>query len=497
MTEKKVVTLLDGPSDFPELNLITGMIIDTEFLTRIAAVRNVENLLNTVNAKKFAKWCLEYFSIYGKAPDSSITEIFQGEISKIIKQDPTMAESMSVVLEGIAERYGDNEEVFDLPFHLDQAEMYLNKRSMELRQEEEAKLMGIGHIKEAWALAAKYPEISLKQDNDEPLFLTDFPTIEIPERKMIVHPFLKEATLLNIYGEKGRGKSLFIHSLVHAITSETEFGPWSIENNVPCAIVDGELDLEDLRDRFHDLTPDFDTKHPIMMISNAHRVLTGKPPINLLDQNMQNWLLAKFLKYNMKVVFFDNLSCLAPGIDENGKKEYDPINQFRLNLKHHGIANNLVHHLGKTEKQRGTSGRDDNVDTIMILKKVPGYSADMGARFNVEFDKARVRPEFLHLVRTIEAHNIKDPVGEPVWVWDTNTIKNDKQYNRNLEFAKIAQFVSDGITDQRVIAAHLGCVQSTISKKFKTMEDRGLLVKENDEYKLTESGENLRDDFSG
>ncbi|MDP1817560.1 MAG: AAA family ATPase, partial [Leadbetterella sp.] len=305
----------------------------------------------------------------------------------------------------------------------------------------------------------------------------------------------KESSMGNIYGEKGRGKTLFLHSLAHAITSDTEFGPWPVHNNVPCAIIDGELVMEEIFDRIKDITPTFESKHPLMLISNAYRVYQGKKPINLLDSMMQDWLLEKFLKYGIKVAFFDNLSCLAPGIDENAKKDYDPINQFRIKLKHNGIANDLVHHLGKTEKQRGTSGRDDNVDTIMILKKIPGYTPDMGARFNIEFDKARVKNDDLHLIREIEASYVKDPVGENVWAWDTKIIKNEKQYKRNLEFAKIAQFITDGITDQKVIANRLGCVQSTVSKKMSGMVFEGYLIKEGEVYSLTISGEDLREAF--
>jgi putative DNA primase/helicase len=49
----------------------------------------------------------------------------------------------------------------------------------------------------------------------------------------------------------------------------------------------------------------------------------------------------------------------------------------------------LVHHDGKGGGQRGTSRKEDVLDTVIGLRKPPDYKSDQGARFEVHFEKSR------------------------------------------------------------------------------------------------------------
>jgi hypothetical protein len=48
-----------------------------------------------------------------------------------------------------------------------------------------------------------------------------------------------------------------------------------------------------------------------------------------------------------------------------------------------------VHHAGKGGGQRGTSRKEDVLDTVIALSRPPGYVASEGARFEVRFTKSR------------------------------------------------------------------------------------------------------------
>src|SRR5271154_6555607 len=48
-----------------------------------------------------------------------------------------------------------------------------------------------------------------------------------------------------------------------------------------------------------------------------------------------------------------------------------------------------VHHAGKGGAQRGTSRKEDALDTVISLTRPPGYEASEGARFEVRFTKSR------------------------------------------------------------------------------------------------------------
>ncbi len=49
----------------------------------------------------------------------------------------------------------------------------------------------------------------------------------------------------------------------------------------------------------------------------------------------------------------------------------------------------FVHHAGKGGQQRGTSRREDVLDSVISLKRPEDYRATEGARFEVHFEKAR------------------------------------------------------------------------------------------------------------
>lgn len=49
----------------------------------------------------------------------------------------------------------------------------------------------------------------------------------------------------------------------------------------------------------------------------------------------------------------------------------------------------LIHHDGKNGSQRGTSKKEDVLDSVIGLKRPPDYQAEHGARFEVHFEKAR------------------------------------------------------------------------------------------------------------
>jgi putative DNA primase/helicase len=51
----------------------------------------------------------------------------------------------------------------------------------------------------------------------------------------------------------------------------------------------------------------------------------------------------------------------------------------------------LIRHAGTNGRQRGTSRREDALDTVIALRRPEDYSPDQGARFEVHFEKLRNR----------------------------------------------------------------------------------------------------------
>ena len=49
----------------------------------------------------------------------------------------------------------------------------------------------------------------------------------------------------------------------------------------------------------------------------------------------------------------------------------------------------LIHHANKNGQQRGTSKKEDVMDTVIALRRPEDYDPSEGARFEVHYEKAR------------------------------------------------------------------------------------------------------------
>ena len=94
-------------------------------------------------------------------------------------------------------------------------------------------------------------------------------------------------------------------------------------------------------------------------------------------------------KLAIKLLIVDNISTLTTGDKENEAESWIPLQHFALKAKRMGVAVLFIHHASKTGAQRGTSKREDVMDTVIQLSKPHGYDATDGAHFKLEYDKAR------------------------------------------------------------------------------------------------------------
>lgn len=127
-----------------------------------------------------------------------------------------------------------------------------------------------------------------------------------------------------------------------------------------------------------------------------------------------------------------------------------------------------------------------------------GWTADRGAVFNVEFEKARVKNENLHLIRPMEARYMKDAVGVNTWVFSAD-IMTERRLKADLGFVRLAECLKAG-KSQEEIAKIFDKDQTAISRWLKTMHDAGHLNKTgkggHTKYILNESGESLLNEYS-
>ncbi len=91
----------------------------------------------------------------------------------------------------------------------------------------------------------------------------------------------------------------------------------------------------------------------------------------------------------VKLVVVDHISAFCRTGVENEAESWLPMQAWILDLRRRGISVLLIHHDGKSGLQRGTSRREDVLDTVIQLRRPKDYEPEDGARFEVHFTKHR------------------------------------------------------------------------------------------------------------
>ena len=305
----------------------------------------------------------------------------------------------------------------------------------------------------------------------------DFHALDLPKRTLYLDPWLKEDSISLVSGWRGVGKTWFSWGVADAVSKGEPFGPWACEKAVPVLILDGEMPTTDLQERIEALGLNSDRPCPLYIYSDAFANLQGIPRAHLASETWREKMKSILLTRHIKLWVIDNLASLAGGLDENSKKDWDPINAWLLELRFAGIASMLLHHTNKEGGQRGTSAREDNIDVSIILKNPVDYTPDDGCRFITAFSKARVSLAGLPLIAETEFKLTQEPNGAYVWVWG-----NLKRENR-----KAVLEMREKGAEQKTITETLGLSKGYVSKILKKASDDGWLDAQG---RLTQTGFN-------
>jgi len=178
---------------------------------------------------------------------------------------------------------------------------------------------------------------------------------------------------------------------------------------------------------------------------------------------------------DVKLFVLDNLASLTPGIDENKKMEWDPINQWLLDLRFAGIATMIKHHTNKSGDQRGTSAREDNIDNSISLRKPHDHTPEDGAKFICHFKKSRVRQKYLHLLTDCQFQLALDENDQLSWTWGGVKTANK---------IEVLKHMDEGYKQAEVVSI-LGLSKGYVSKIVSSATKDNLI---NRHGKLTQSG---------
>lgn len=281
-----------------------------------------------------------------------------------------------------------------------------------------------------------------------------------PPREKLLSPWLLSQSLSMIYAPRGIGKTHVSLGIAHALGTGGTFLGWEAPNPVGVLFLDGEMPGSDLRHRWERIIASTgradDAGNVRFMTPDLQK--NGVMP-NLYSPQGQNAITtaAEFAK----VIIVDNLSALVRGGKENEGESWQPVAEWALAMRSSGRSVAFIHHAGKTGQQRGTSKREDLLDTVIALRRPADYEPDQGARFELHFEKARAL--YGEDVTPMEAALTTGPDGLQEWAM------------RQVANASEAQMIdlADLGLSTREIGSELGVNHSTVVRRLKAAREEG------------------------
>lgn len=289
--------------------------------------------------------------------------------------------------------------------------------------------------------------------------ITDFLQRKFPPRKNLLSPWLPEQGICMIHAQRGVGKTFVSLGVACAVAAGDKFLLWEAPEPAGVLFLDGEMPAVALQERLQAYTAEM--KQGIitsLSILTPDLQQNGMPNIGTVEGQEA---ISRYITDKIKLIIVDNISSLVSYGKENEAEGWVPIQTWALKLRTQGKSVLFIHHSNKSGGQRGTSKREDILDTVINLRHPPGYSPEDGACFEVHFEKNR----------GIQGNDVK-PFEAKLTNGQDGSIKWETRSLSDSTYVKVVSLSKEGLS-QKEIAEELGKHKSTISRCFQKAREVG------------------------
>jgi len=288
---------------------------------------------------------------------------------------------------------------------------------------------------------------------------------ETPPRQNLLSPWLPSQGLCMIYAARGLGKTWAALMIAYAVSSGGKYLNWKAEKAAGVLYIDGEMPLAVMKERLSQivLSEEMEVQEPLEFLTPDAQEF-GIPDLSTIEGQE---LIDKLITEKTKLIVMDNLSTLTRTGKESEGESWLPVQEWALGLRRRGISVLFIHHAGKAGQQRGTSRREDVLDTVIALRKPTDYTPETGACFEIHFEKARglYGIELEPFEAKLESHEDNNGLTTINWIHkkiDDSTTEKVKRY-------------LDDDWSQKDIADQLGINKSSVNYHVKKLKDEGLI----------------------
>ena len=287
----------------------------------------------------------------------------------------------------------------------------------------------------------------------------EFIRMDLPERKELLSPWLPEQGLTMVHAERGIGKTFFAMGCAYAVATGGQFLNFKAPSPKRVLYIDGEMPATAMQERLMQLTLSHPADEVLLNIITPDLQPKNQGSINIGDPVYQESLKPYVEQASLIVV--DNISTLVRGGKENESESWLPAQEWALQQRSQGRSVLWIHHSGKGGRQRGTSRREDVLDTSISLKRPPDYRPEQGAVFELHFEKNRGFTG--EDAEPLEASMEIDTQGRQIWCY------------RSLEastYDRCCDLANDGLKNQEIVI-ELGINKSNVSRHVKRGKENG------------------------
>ena len=307
------------------------------------------------------------------------------------------------------------------------------------------------------------PFVPLGSQNNLPplkaISMEEFLSSTLPERDYLLHPVIPEQGIVMLVAKRGIGKTFTALHMSLSVAGGLSLFNWHAPKARRVLYVDGEMPAISMQERLAALATGMAAPpHAMQNFSIITPDMQSRPMPDLATTYGQQ-ALEPFLA-GVDLLVLDNLATLCRTGKENESQSWTPMQTWLLDLRRRGMAVLLVHHAGKSGDQRGTSAREDIMDTVISLRRPTTYSVAEGARFEVHLTKARgivgedAMPFEVHL--RSEGNQL---------IWDVNELVN-------VQAEQLKQLLAEGFSI-RDCADEMGVSKSVVHRLKKKLEEGG------------------------
>ncbi len=315
-----------------------------------------------------------------------------------------------------------------------------------------------------WAKSYVAPQVEDKRSRLRSLNVKELLALEIPPREMLLNPVLPVQGLVMLYAPRGIGKTHVALWMAYTVAcGDRMFGnKWNSEKPHKVLFVDGEMPASTLQQRLSSII----TSSTIELedVNNFKIITPDTQDVGIPDLCTpigQEWLEPHL--EGIDLLILDNLSSLCRSGRENESESWNPLQGWLLELRRKGISVLFVHHAGKGGNQRGTSKKEDILDTVIVLRKPNDYDQREGARFEVHYEKAR--GFYGEEAAPFEAW-LKEEQGKMTW---------HIQELEDVQLNSLISLYKEGLK-QRDIAQELGLGLGTVNRWLKRAKEEGRVI---------------------